>query len=228
MSETGSQGGGRGNGNGHNARRQADSSLTLGGKLRAAAARAAQPLPDPREGQPGIIARARGARLGLAGGDALGATLELGPRIARIAAYHREMTGGGPVNLEPGQWTDDTALGLALAKSLVARRAFDPHDVMTRFLAWYRKGEGSCTGTCFDIGETTREALWKFERTGEPYAGSTDESRAGNGSLMRVAPVALFGLDDEAEAVRIARFPRQSSETGTLHPGKFARTIIQP
>ena len=184
-------------------RRQADPSLTVGGKLRAAEARAEQPPADPREGQPGTIERARGVMLGLAVGDALGSTLEFTARDSQ--PHHTEMTGGGPFSLEPGQWTDDTAMAFALAKSLVARQAFDCHDVMTRFLAWWRKGEGSCTGTCFDIGGTTREALSNFERTGEPYAGSIDERRAGNGSLMRVAPVALFALDDEAEAVRIAR-----------------------
>ncbi|RYC30311.1 ADP-ribosylglycohydrolase family protein [Lichenibacterium minor] len=158
---------------------------------------------DPRQG--GIIERARGAMLGLAVGDALGSTLEFGPRIARIADYHREMTGGGPFGLDPGQWTDDTAMAFALAKSLVLRNGFDPHDVMTRFVAWYRRGEYSCTGSCFDIGGTTRQALERFERTGDPFAGLPDEDTAGNGSLMRLAPVALFGLDDEVEAIRIAR-----------------------
>ena len=94
---------------------------------------------------------------------------------------------------------------IALAKSLVLRKRFDPYDVMTRFVSWYRMGEYSSTGTCFDIGVTTRKALERFERTGDPFAGSTDEREAGNGSLMRLAPVALFALDDPAEAVRIAR-----------------------
>lgn len=185
--------------------RRSDPSLTLGGKLRAMEARADDPPPDPKEGQPGIIERARGAMLGLAVGDALGATLEFGPRIASVKDYHREMIGGGPFGLDPGQWSDDSAMSLALAKSLITYRNFDPHDVMDRFLAWYRRGEYSCTGTCFDIGSTTRQALERFERTGDPFAGSTDENTAGNGSLMRLAPVALFGLDNEAEAIRIAR-----------------------
>ena len=178
--------------------RQADPSLTVGQKLEAVKARAEQLPPDPEESQPGIIERARGAMLGLAVGDALGSTLEFGPRTASVTNYHREMTGGGPFGLEPGQWTDDTAMAFALAKSLSLRNGFDPHDVMTRFVAWYRKGEYSCTGSCFDIGGTTRQALERFERTGNPFAGSTDENTAGNGSLMRLAPVALFGLDNEA------------------------------
>jgi ADP-ribosyl-[dinitrogen reductase] hydrolase len=76
---------------------------------------------------------------------------------------------------------------------------------MDRFVAWWRSGAYSCTGRCFDIGITTREALTRYERGGAPFAGSTSEDSAGNGSLMRLAPVALHALDDEAEARRIAR-----------------------
>ena len=121
--------------------RRADPSLTVGQKLQVVEARtdAAHRL-IPREGQPGVIERARGAMLGLAVGDALGATLEFGARVASVKNYHREMTGGGPFGLEPGQWTDDTAMSFALAKSLTLRNGFDPHDVMARFVAWYRKG----------------------------------------------------------------------------------------
>ena len=184
-------------------RRQADPSLKLGAKLRAAEARADQPPPEPQP--PDVLDCARGVMLGLAVGDALGATLEFGPRIEWPVKLHREMVGGGPFGLEPGQWTDDTAMAFALAKSLVLRNGFDPHDIMTRLLSWYRTGEYSCTQTCFDIGVTTRKALERFERTGDPFAGSTDGRQAGNGSLMRLAPVALFCLDNEAEAIRIAR-----------------------
>ena len=185
-------------------RRPAVPSSTLGAKLRAAEARADVPPSDLTEGVPGVLERARGVMLGLAVGDALGSTLEFEPRIASVADFHTEMTGGGLFGLEPGQWTDDTAQALMLAKSLVTCQSFQPHDVMTRFVAWWRKGQGSCTGTCFDIGITTRAALARYERTGDPFAGSTDENTAGNGSLMRLAPVALFALDNEAEAVRIA------------------------
>ncbi len=143
--------------------------------------------------------------LGLAIGDALGATLEFGPRVASPMA-RRDMVGGGPFDLPVGVFTDDTSQALALAKSLTLRKGFDPHDVMNRFVSWYRRGEYSPTGTCVDIGLTTRRALELFEVTGAPFAGSTDEFSAGNGSLMRLAPVAIFTLDaSEAEAVRIAR-----------------------
>lgn len=146
--------------------------------------------------------RARGSLLGLAVGDALGTTLEFSARDRH--PHHTEMLGDGPFQLAPGQWTDDTSMALALAESLIAHPAFDPHDLMARFVRWWREGAYSCTGRCFDIGIATRAALARFERTGDPYAGATAPDTAGNGSLMRLAPVALAALDDPSEAERIA------------------------
>jgi ADP-ribosyl-[dinitrogen reductase] hydrolase len=150
-----------------------------------------------------ISDRARGGLLGLAVGDALGATLEFTRRDSR--PHHTEMTGGGPHALAPGQWTDDTSMALALAESLLACDGLDARDLMTRFLAWFENGAYSCTGECFDIGLTTADALHRFAATGDPWAGSTSETAAGNGSLMRLAPAALFALRDEADAARLAR-----------------------
>ncbi|CAO4153355.1 ADP-ribosyl-[dinitrogen reductase] glycohydrolase [Methylorubrum extorquens] len=115
------------------------------------------------------------------------------------------MLGGGPFDLQPGEWTDDTAMALALAASLISCSGFNPHDLAARFVSWWQDGAYSCTASCFDIGLTTRDALARFVRTGDPYAGSTDPRTAGNGSLMRLAPVALFGLQDADLADQIAR-----------------------
>ena len=169
-------------------------------------AEAVRPVADPaRPGlvpQRGVRDRGRGALLGLAVGDALGTTLEFAARDANPP--HSEMTGGGPFRLRPGQWTDDTSMTLALADSLIAHPSFDADDLMRRFLSWYRTGAYSCTGHCFDIGVTTREALLRFERTGDPFAGSPDPMAAGNGSLMRLAPVALRHLGDGDVAEHLA------------------------
>ncbi len=148
--------------------------------------------------------RARGALLGLAVGDALGTTLEFTARDSQ--PHHAEMTGGGPFDLRPGQWTDDTSMALALAESLVERQGLDARDLMTRFVAWRRDGAYSCTGSCFDIGITTQRALTTFGRTGEPFAGSTAVDDAGNGSIMCLAPAVLYGLrSDDATARDLAR-----------------------
>lgn len=152
---------------------------------------------------PAIRDRTHGALLGLAVGDALGTTLEFTRRDTQ--PLHTEITGGGPFDLKPGEWTDDTAMALALADSLLSCSKFDPHDLATRFVHWWQDGAYSCTGTCFDIGITTREALARFVRTGDPFAGSTDPQTAGNGSLMRLVPVALFALHDAALADQLAR-----------------------
>ena len=150
--------------------------------------------PAPPTTEKDVQDRAMGALLGLAVGDALGTTLEFRPRDegARIV----DITGGGPFQLQPGCWTDDTAMALALAESLLASESLDCSDLMDRFVAWRQNGEYSPTGHCFDIGITTRNALERYLRSGDPVAGSTDPRTAGNGSLMRLAPVALRFWND--------------------------------
>ena len=148
------------------------------------------------------VERYRGSLLGLAVCDALGTTLEFKPpgTFTPIA----EIVGGGPFGLEAGQWTDDTSLALCLAESLLERRGFDPIDQLRRYVRWYREGYMSSTGRCFDIGNTTRAALHQFERTGEPYPGSNSSRTAGNGSIMRLAPVPLFYARNPARAIQMA------------------------
>ena len=80
--------------------------------------------------------RYRGALLGLAVGDALGTTLEF-ERPETFTAI-TDMVGGGPFNLKPGQWTDDTSMALCLAESLIECRGFNPGDQLTRYCRWYR------------------------------------------------------------------------------------------
>ena len=148
----------------------------------------------PSTTEESIRDRAVGAFLGLAVGDAVGTTLEFERRDAQQRV--EDMVGGGPFGLAAGEWTDDTTMALALAESLADCGALDVRDLMDRFVRWMRKGEYSCTGHCFDIGNTTRAALTRYERTGDPLAGSTDPHSAGNGSLMRLSPVALRYWDD--------------------------------
>ena len=133
--------------------------------------------------------RALGAFLGLAVGDAVGTTLEFRPRDAQRRLD--DMVGGGPFRQPPGGWTDDTAMALALADSLAATGTLDVRDLMDRFVRWWRHGDYSHTGECDDIGNTTLDALDRYQQTGNPLAGSTDPRSAGNGSLMRLAPIAL-------------------------------------
>lgn len=162
-----------------------------------------------------VIDRARGALVGLAVGDALGTTLEFSSRDSR--PHHREMTGGGPFGLQPGQWTDDTSMALALADSLIARGGFDATDLMNRFVAWWQEGRYSCTGACFDIGNATRQALDHYLHGGGPFAGATDPTTAGNGSLMRLAPAVLHTLRDAGACRRIT-----AEQSRTTHGAREA------
>ena len=134
--------------------------------------------------------RYRGSLLGLACGDAVGTAVEF--RSRGSFAPLTDMIGGGPFGLAVGKWTDDTSMALCLAESLLNKLDFDATDQMGRYLNWWQWGYLSSTGDCFDIGMTVRQALMTFQETGNPFAGSTDPQSAGNGSLMRLAPVVLF------------------------------------
>ncbi|MDX1616228.1 MAG: ADP-ribosylglycohydrolase family protein [Candidatus Promineifilaceae bacterium] len=149
-----------------------------------------------------------GCLLGLACGDAVGTTVEFRSRGSFEPLT--DMVGGGPFGLAPGQWTDDTSMALCLAESLVESDGFDPADQMERYVRWWRHGHLSSTGSCFDIGNTTAAALRRFERTGEPYSGSTDPYTAGNGSIMRLAPISIY-FSPDLEAV--IHYSGESSRT---------------
>ncbi|NLS79434.1 MAG: ADP-ribosylglycohydrolase family protein [Chloroflexi bacterium] len=152
--------------------------------------------------------RFRGCLLGLAAGDAVGTAVEFRPRGS--FAPVTDMVGGGPFGLEPGEWTDDTSMALCLAASLVETGAFDARDQMERYARWRSQGYLSSNGRCFDIGNTVARALDRYQATGNPFSGSTDSRSAGNGSIMRLAPVVLFAFPDQDQ---IARYAAESSRT---------------
>ncbi len=134
--------------------------------------------------------RFRGCLIGLAVGDALGTSVEFKPPGSFKPLS--DMVGGGPFHLKPGEWTDDTSMALCLADSLIEKADFDPIDQLERYVRWYRTGYLSSNGYCFDIGNTIRDALLRFEQTWEAFPGSKDPQAAGSGSLMRLAPVPMF------------------------------------
>lgn len=144
----------------------------------------------------------RGCLAGLAVGDALGTTVEFSPPGSFAPVM--DMTGGGVFGLKAGEWTDDTSMALCLAESLLACQGFDPADQMARYCRWMREGYLSSTGVCFDIGNATREALHLHEQTGEGYCGSESPSKAGNGSIMRLAPVPMMYAEDPFLAIMLA------------------------
>lgn len=128
-----------------------------------------------------------GALVGLAVGDAVGTTLEF--TMHNPNGYGlTDMVGGGPFMLPVGAWTDDTSMALCLGESLLG--VFDPRDQLERYVRWAYYGVNSSIGTCFDIGGTCRAALVRYKATGETEVPLSEQGE-GNGSLMRLAPVAL-------------------------------------
>ncbi|WP_267911109.1 ADP-ribosylglycohydrolase family protein [Paracoccus caeni] len=151
--------------------------------------------------------------VGLAIGDAVGTTLEFTRRDSQPALT--DMIGGGPFGLKPGEWTDDTSMALCLAETLIESGKpgghFDAAQLMRRFSNWWHHGHKSVTGACFDIGVTTRQAISRFERSGEPLSGSEAENTAGNGSIMRLAPVAIRWAGDPAAACHAAELQSRTT-----------------
>ncbi|CAF1253334.1 unnamed protein product, partial [Rotaria sordida] len=163
-----------------------------------------------------IVDRIQGSIFGLTVGDALGAHVEFRPNSYLVAVPVTDLVGGGTWGLQRGQFTDDTSMALCLANSLIACRDFVPYDQLVRYKWWYRHGYMSSTGHCFDIGAATRQSIQEFEKRQRKFAHDHDilleqmdflsdrdllqafdvhcskKGVAGNGALMRLAPVPLF------------------------------------
>jgi ADP-ribosyl-[dinitrogen reductase] hydrolase len=159
--------------------------------------------------------RYRGALLGLASGDALGTTVEF--QAPGTFKRLQEIIGGGPFGLAPGEWTDDTSMALCLAESLIETHRFDPVDQLERYTRWFKEAHLSSNGRVFDVGLTVRAALARFAQRSEPYCGSSDPQTAGNGSLMRLAPVPLHFANDAIEAIE-----RSGESSRTTHGARTA------
>jgi ADP-ribosyl-[dinitrogen reductase] hydrolase len=171
------------------------------------------------------LSRMRGCLAGLAVGDALGTTLEFKP--PGTFKPLTDLMGGGPFGLRPGQWTDDTSMALCLADSLL-EKGWDPGDQMERYVRWWKTGENSATGRCFDIGNTVRAALADYLRSRDPFQGSADPRSAGNGSLMRLAPIPIRFWRDPAMALqRAAEMSRTTHAARTcLDACRYATALI--
>jgi ADP-ribosyl-[dinitrogen reductase] hydrolase len=131
-------------------------------------------------------------------GDALGATTEFmkPAQIRERIGVHREITGGGWLNLLPGQVTDDTAMTLCVARGIVQARKWNLAAIADRFAHWL-------SGEPADVGTTCRRGILEYVET-RRLAAAPNERDAGNGAAMRVAPVALYTLGDEELLSRLA------------------------
>jgi ADP-ribosyl-[dinitrogen reductase] hydrolase len=150
--------------------------------------------------------RATGAYVGLATGDALGATTEfLTPReIKEKYGVHEKIIGGGWLRLKAGQVTDDTEMSLALGRSILAHHGVEAGAVSEAFSEWMRKKP-------IDIGNTVRRGIVHYRHSGETSV-AVNEFDAGNGACMRSLPIALFYCEaPDHERLQASR--RQSHTT---------------
>ena len=146
---------------------------------------------------------------GHAVGDALGVPVEFETREELGKNPVAEMRGYGSYNVPAGSWSDDTSMTLALMESLARVGHIDYTDIMKNFIRWMDEAEFTPTGVMFDIGRATMQALMKFAHgTGPLQCGGMSEHDNGNGSLMRIAPMALYlyakrGTEIEAEDMQV-------------------------
>jgi len=156
------------------------------------------------------VDRQRGCLIGLAAGDALGAAVEFKPpgSFEPVTGYRA----GGPHGLDPGEWTDDTSMALALADS-IAQAGWNLNDQAQRYVSWWRDGAYSVNGRCFDIGNTTVAALHRFQQDHDATnSGDTSSHASGNGSIMRLAPVPIRYLDHFPDQIgQLAKLASESS-----------------
>ena len=173
-----------------------------------------------------IRARARAAFLGLALGDALGATVEFMTAAEIRAAHgvHREIVGGGWLHLRAGRVTDDTDMSLCIARAIDAAGGWDLRGVADRFVAWMRAGP-------IDVGSTVRKGIRRYMLDGT-LEGPPNDGDAGNGAAMRMVPVALATLGDpvflERCAVEQARITHHHplSDAACAHLGELLHLAI--
>ena len=166
------------------------------------------PTPDPLLA-PETLAAARslrerflGALLGLACGDAVAAATQY--RRPGSFAPIGDLIGGGPFALPRGGWSDDTAMALCLADSLLAANGFDARDQVERYTRWQRDGYLSATGECLGITASTARALAMAQWRRQLFAGSHAPDQLDPEPLSRVAPVVMFFFAAEEEAVQLA------------------------
>ena len=144
-------------------------------------------------GRRDFLKQVYGGILGLAVGDALGVPVELMSRQEISKDPVSSMRGYGTHDQPMGTWSDDTSLTLALMDSIVEKGGIDYTDIMDRFTGWLMYGDYTATGEVFDVGNTTSRAIMNYGRGTDPLeCGGISEYENGNGSLMRILPLAYY------------------------------------
>lgn len=168
----------------------------------------------------------QGMLMGLAIGDALGMPVEFKTRgrFEEVMSYRE----GGPFNLPAGYWTDDTSMALCLADSIIEKGGYDSFDVMDKYTAWVSKGYRSSTGKCFDVGNQVSKAINRYAQNPNVQWKEEDYVKAaGNGCVMRLAPVVIAAVASNKNVYSIERYGMISArETHLSHVAEQATGLF--
>lgn len=159
--------------------------------------------------------KALGMFMGLFIGDALGAPNEF-IRPEKIEKRITQMVGGGVLDCDIGEWTDDGAMAMAIAEAYAIKGRFAPDEIADNFITWRKTGKFGTRDHVFDAGRTCTTSIARMT-TSLPYAGSTDPNASGNGSIMRVAPIVLFNHHNRdagvAQSVAVSLMTHGNADT---------------
>jgi ADP-ribosyl-[dinitrogen reductase] hydrolase len=150
----------------------------------------------------GLRGRFQGAMLGLALGDAIAAATQY-KKPGRFTPVG-DLLGGGPFDLPRGGWSDETAMALLMAESLIDREGFDPADQMVRYRRWQQEGYLSATGQCLGITGGTARALALSQWRRQAFSGAHDPQAQEADALARVPPVVMYFFADAQVAQSFA------------------------
>lgn len=159
-----------------------------------------------------------GAIIGHAVGDAMGFPTEFSKREELLQNPVIEMIDSSDVGQPAGSWSDDTAMEIATIDSFIQKKYFDYKDIMDKWVKWISKSEYTPTGVAFDIGRTCLKAIKKYCNGTPPLqCGSTSMNENGNGSLMRILPVALYAYSKNLDDISIRKLTNEVSSLTHAH-----------
>ena len=145
--------------------------------------------------------------LGFIVGDALGVPVEFNSRYILEKRPVVDMIGYGTYNVPVGTWSDDTSMSIATIDSINEKGYVDYNDICDKFVSWVYKNNYNAIDRLFDIGGTCSRAIEKYMFTGDVFSGSINNDHVGNGSLMRIAPIAYYlycnNITDEKEIIKL-------------------------
>lgn len=159
-----------------------------------------------------------GGLMGFVVGDAFGVPAEFKPRNELLKNPITKMTGNGTYNLPAGTWSDDTSMLIATIDSINSKETIDIYDIAIKFAAWKNHATYTAIGDVFDIGNTCRRAIDNFEENKDPHtSGLNDINSNGNGSLMRILPLAYYAMERRLKDTEILDAVKQVSSITHAH-----------